>query len=148
MSTKFLQSICLTIVIVFICLVELLATGCQNNIPISNPKNRLADEYPRNCVNIHGTVSGDITANSRVFLYSTSTTLYDAVMDEIGEKTPIKSASINQSGEFNIGCIPPGEFAFVIPTNAYRGSIGSPLPYEFVCDNLSLRIAFQGGNAH
>jgi len=33
-------------------------------------------------------------------------------------------------------------------TSSYNGFVGSPLPYEFDCPNVSIKIAFQGGDIY
>ncbi len=40
-----------------------------------------------------------------------------------------------------------GKYVFVIETSSFERSVGSPLPYEFDCQNFSLEIAFQGGDS-
>jgi hypothetical protein len=34
-----------------------------------------------------------------------------------------------------------------MPTTSYNGSKGAPLPYEIDCADVSIKIAFQGGDS-
>jgi hypothetical protein len=54
---------------------------------------------------------------------------------------------VNTTKAFKFSCLNPGKYAFVIPTGSYNGSVGPPLPYEFDCVNVSLKISFQGGDS-
>lgn len=132
--------------ILCVLLTVLLFSGCQTDIPEFFYKENTYDRSKGDCVDVHGRVLGDIVPTSSVFLYSTSSTVYDTVMSEIKEPFQVASATVNETKGFNFSCLFPGEYAFVIPRSSFDGSVGSPLPYEFDCQNLSLRIAFQGGN--
>ena len=132
----------------FVLLIVLLFSGCQADMNMNEyfHKEKPSEGPQSDCVDVNGIVLGDIMQNASVFLYNTSTTAYDVVMGEIREPFQKTSALVNESKGFIFSCLLPGEYAFVIPTTSYNGSVGSPLPYEFDCRNLSLRIAFQGGN--
>jgi len=136
----------LTAKTLFVFLIVLLFSSCQTPLPEFSHKEKTYDRSQIDCIDVRGTVLGDIIPNTSVFLYNTSTTAYDVVMTEIKEPFPATSSFVNESKGFSFGCLLPGKYAFVIPTISFNGSIGSPLPYEFDCQNLSLRIAFQGGN--
>jgi hypothetical protein len=124
----------------------LLFSGCQTDVPELSCKENTYDRPQGDCVDVRGVVLGDIVPNSSVFLYSTSSTVYDTVMSEIKEPYQVASGAVNETKGFTFSCLFPGSYAFVIPRSSFDGSVGSPLPYEFDCQNLSLRIAFQGGN--
>ena len=66
-------------------------------------------------------------------------------MGTIRKGYPIGCTYVNESQGFAFDCLPKGMYAFVIPTASYNGFVGSPLPYEFDCPNVSIKIAFQGG---
>lgn len=100
------------------------------------------------CIDIKGEVLGDIVPNSSIYLYEISGTELMAALREIRTGKPIKTGTVNHTAGFRFGCVSPGKYAATIPTTSYNGSVGAPLPYEFDCDNLSLRIAFQGGDYH
>jgi len=93
-----------------------------------------------------GIVLGDITSDSKVSLYETSSLNFTIVMSEIRTAQPVSWEIVNESGGFRFNYLSHGTYAFVIPTSSYKRSVGSPLPYEFDCRNFSLRIAFQGGD--
>ena len=67
-------------------------------------------------------------------------------MDEIRSREPIGWAAVDAQKRFGFECLSPGDYAFVVPASAYNGSVGAPLPDEFRCGNLSVEVAFQGGN--
>ena len=98
------------------------------------------------CIDVRGKVFGDVVPGSNISLYETSSLEFNLTMDEIRTKKAIKWSLVNESNGFIFSCISPGNYAFVIPSSSYSSSVGSPLPYEFDCRNLSLRIAFQGGD--
>ena len=99
------------------------------------------------CIDVRGKVFGDIIPGSNISLYETSSLKFNLTMEEIRTKRAIKWSLVNESHGFMFSCISPGKYAFVIPSSSYNGSVGSPLPYEFDCRNLSLRIVFQGGDS-
>lgn len=132
--------------ILCVLLIVLLFSGCQTDMTEFSYKENTYDRPQGDCVDVNGVVLGDIVPNSSVFLYNTSATAYDVVMDEIKEPFHVISAYVNVTKGFSFSCLFPGNYAFVIPSSSFNGSVGSPLPYEFDCQNLSLRISFQGGN--
>ena len=100
------------------------------------------------CIKVHGKVLGVIISNSKVFLFKTPGLNYSIVMGTIRIGYPIACTYVNESQGFAFDCLPTGMYAFVIPTASYNGLVGSPLPYEFDCLNVSIKIAFQGGDMH
>jgi hypothetical protein len=100
------------------------------------------------CIKVHGKVLGAITPNSKVFLFQTPSLNYSIVMRTVRNGYPIGCTYVNQSQGFAFDCLPTGMYAFVVPTASYNGFVGSPLPYEFDCPNVSIKIAFQGGDMH
>ena len=98
------------------------------------------------CIEVEGTVPGDIIPGSIVSLFETSSINYSIVMNEIRTTQPVSRGTVNKSSRFSFTCLSPGKYAFVIPSSSYDGAIGFPLPYEFDCKNLSLVTAFQGGD--
>ena len=105
------------------------------------------DASHSSCIPVTGTVLGDIVPNAIVYVYETESLNYSDVMSAARRPWPISWALVNASKGFRFGCLWPGNYTFVIPTSAYNGSVGSPLPYEFDCNNLSLEIVFQGGDS-
>ena len=99
------------------------------------------------CIDVTGIVLGDIIPNATVFLYETSSLNFTIIMREIRITQPVSWGVVNESEGFMFSCLSYGTYALVIPSSSYRGAVGSPLPYEFDCENLSLRIAFQGGDS-
>jgi hypothetical protein len=100
------------------------------------------------CIKVHGKVLGAITPNSKVFLFQTHSLNYSIVMGTVRYGYPIGCSYVNESQGFTFDCLPTGMYAFVVPTASYNGFVGSPLPYEFDCPNVSIKIAFQGGDMH
>lgn len=98
------------------------------------------------CIDVDGTVLGNVIRDSNVSLYETLSLNYSIIMSEIRTNRPVKWSIVNETLGFSFRCLPTGNYAFVIPTSSYDGAVGSPLPYEFDCENLSLEIAFQGGD--
>ncbi|PKN62587.1 MAG: hypothetical protein CVU57_23335 [Deltaproteobacteria bacterium HGW-Deltaproteobacteria-15] len=90
---------------------------------------------------------GDIIPGSNVSLYRVSNTDLDVILREIRTTEPVAREVVNATQGFTFPCVYPGIYAFVIPSSSYKGSRGSPLPYKFDCRNLSLDIAFQGGDS-
>jgi hypothetical protein len=68
-------------------------------------------------------------------------------MRTIRTAQPVMQQLANESSGFEFECLSIGKYVFVIPTASYNGAVGSPLPYEFDCENVSLEIAFQGGDS-
>jgi hypothetical protein len=99
------------------------------------------------CIDVEGKVLGGIIPYSTISLHEISYFNLSDVLTTIRANQPVKREYVNTTGGFKFSCLSSGKFAFVIPTTAYNGSIGSPLPYEFDCRNFSLRIAFQGGDS-
>jgi len=98
------------------------------------------------CIDVDGVVLGNPIPGANVSLYEISSLTYSVVMSEIRTNRPAKRASLNSTRGFNFSCVDPGNYAFVIPVSSYAGVVGSPLPYEFDCETLSLDIVFQGGD--
>ena len=48
--------------------------------------------------------------------------------------------------DYDFGCLIAGNYAAMVPGHSYAGAVGFPLPVEFTFRNLSLDIAFQGGD--
>lgn len=112
-----------------------------------NQKTAPLDVSSGACIDVDGTVLGDPMPDSNVSLYEISNLNFSIVMSEIRAKPSIKWNLMNKTGGFVFTCLSTGNYAFVIPGRSYDGAVGSPLPHEFDCENLSLEIAFQGGDS-
>ena len=127
----------------------LLCTGCQQ--PLQSVCQASRSTGPAHiisaCIDVEGKVLGGIKPCSKVYLFKTSSLNYTVVMAEISNGQSVKQECVNVSKAFKFNCLYPGKYAFVIPTTLYNGSVGAPLPYEFDCANISLIIAFQGGDS-
>lgn len=132
------------ILIILYCLnhIETIVLKYQGPDPLKAPSRVLSSA----CIKVEGTVPGDIIPGSIVFLFETSSVNFSVVMNEIRTTQPVSQGTVNESSGFSFACLSPGKYAFVIPSSSYDGAIGFPLPYEFDCKNLSLVIAFQGGD--
>ena len=100
------------------------------------------------CINVHGKVLGVIAPNSKVFLFKSPGLNYSNAMGTIRKGYPIRYTYVNESQGFVFDCLPTGMYTFVIPRASYKGLVGSPLPNEFDCLDVSIKIAFQGGDTH
>jgi len=98
------------------------------------------------CIDVHGRVLGDVLPGSRVNLYRVSSTEPAVVMQQIRSRGPIDWTAVDAAKRFGFRCISPGAYAFVVPASSYNGSVGAPLPDQIECGNLSVHIAFQGGD--
>jgi hypothetical protein len=129
----------------------LFASGCLQPPPSKVYANNSTAVPAKNCsgacIEIKGTVLGDIIPGSKVSLYKVSDLNYSIVMAEIRDHQPLDNRSVNESKGFKFDCLCFGQYALVIPTSFYNGSVGPPLPYEFDCVNISLKISFQGGDS-
>ena len=128
----------------------LLHQGCfkpPQTIPFENQLTAPVNGSSSVCINVQGIVLGDITPYSIVSFYETASLNYSVVMNTIKTTRPVKQELVNQTSGFQFDCLSFGEYVFVIPTTSYSGAVGSPLPYEFDCQNISLGIAFQGGDS-
>jgi hypothetical protein len=105
-----------------------------------------APGYGSACIDIHGTVAGNIIPGAQVYLFQPSNLNPSSALAEIRTSKALSWQPVNESGAFEFRCLPPGEYVFVIPTSSYKGWIGFPLPYEFDCENFSVRIVFHGGD--
>ena len=90
---------------------------------------------------------GDILPGSEVFLHRVSNFNFSVVMFEIRNNQPAGRAYVKTSGKFNFTCFDIGNYAFAVRTNSFNRSWGAPLPFEFDCENVSLKILFQGGDS-
>ena len=127
----------------------LLCHGCLNHpetAPLEPEKHAPSIISSDTCIDVKGTVLGDIIPYSNVSLYETSSLNFSFIMSEIRTTQPVRSGTVNESDSFIFSCLSPGKYVLVIPSSCYNTSVGSPLPYEFDCENFSLRIAFQGGD--
>jgi len=127
----------------------LIFSGCSDQpeaAPLEAQKSASLNNSSSACIDIEGTVFGDVTPGSNVFLYETSSLDYKTVMTEIRTKIPSGIGTVNESERFVFACLGPGRYTFVIAASSFNNAVGSPLPYEFDCRNLSLSIEFQGGD--
>ena len=151
MTTVTLQQIHIKDALLFVIFSSLiLHQGCSKlsqTILLENRSNAPTNDSSSACIKVNGIVLGNISLNSIVSLYETSSLNYSIVMSTIRTTQPIKQELVNESGGFEFECLSLGKYVFVIPTESYNGALGSPLPYEFDCDNILLKIAFQGGDS-
>jgi hypothetical protein len=139
----------IAILLIVICML-LLFNGChqppQSNCQACRPT-APASVSDSPCIDVEGKVLGDIKPCSKVYLYQTTSLNFSIVMSEIRNGQTIMQACVNATKAFKFSYLYPGKYALVIPTTSYNGSAGAPLPYEFDCANVSIRIAFQGGDS-
>jgi len=148
-SAKHKSKFNIAILLIVICMI-LLCTGCQQpsqSVSQANWSTAPETASASACIDVEGKVSGDIKPNSLVYLFRTSSLNFSIVMAEIRHGQAIMKASVNATKSFKFSCLYPGKYAFVIPTTSYNGSVGAPLPYAFDCANVSIKIAFQGGDS-
>ena len=98
------------------------------------------------CIDVNGRVFGDVLPGSAVHLYQVSSTEPAVVMHQIRSREPIDWAAVDVQKRFRFDCLSPGAYAFMVPASSYNGSVGAPLPDQIECGNLSIEIAFQGGD--
>jgi len=98
------------------------------------------------CIDVCGSVLGDIIPGSRVNLYQVSSTEFSVVMEEIRTQRPIEWSVVDEKKRFGFMCLSQGNYAFVIPVSSYNRSVGAPLPDEPEYGSLFIDIAFQGGD--
>jgi hypothetical protein len=128
----------------------LLTHGCINSTnPVTNEKNKTASSngYTGGCIPVEGRVLGDVQPYSIVYVYETRSLQYDDVMSSARNPWAISWALVNESAGFDFPCLIPGKYVFVIEASSFGNSVGPPLPYEFSSQNISLEIAFQGGDS-
>ena len=123
---------------------EILLKNTQNYSPF-NQQDPLK-ETPDIFFSVTGRTLGNLLPNSTVFLYTVPSTNFTVVMATIENETPVRETTVNTSKAFQMECISPGDYVFVIPSSSYDCSAGFPLPYEWTRDNYTLDIAFQGGD--
>jgi hypothetical protein len=140
----------ITVILPIVISMILFCTGChQHSQSVSQACRSIAPANgpTSSCIDVEGKVLGGINPCSKVYLYKTSSLNYDVVMAEIKDNQSVMQECVNATKDFRFNCLYPGKYAFVIPTTSYNGSVGAPLPYEFDCENVSIRIAFQGGDS-
>ena len=98
------------------------------------------------CLEVYGRVLGDLKPNSKVYLFRTNSTHYEDVMAAIKMKKPLDSVILDENQRYDFGCLIAGNYAAVVSGHSYAGAVGFPLPVEYSFRNLSLDIAFQGGD--
>lgn len=151
MNMVSLQQTYIEYVLLFVIFSSLiLHQGCSKRpqtVPFENQFTAPADGSSSACIEVNGKVLGDIIPHSIVSLYKTPGLNYSTVMSTIRTTQPVMQELVNESSGFEFDCLSLGKYAFVIPTTSYDGAVGSPLPYEFDCQNISLGIAFQGGDS-
>ena len=126
-----------------------LVCGCSNTIEVQNSDKQVHPvefTFERICANVTGTVLGEPYPDTVVELHRTENVNYSTVMQAARNGTPVAKTKVNRTKSFEFSCLDYGQYATVIPAASYNYSVGSPLPYEFDCQNYSLRIAFQGGD--
>jgi hypothetical protein len=128
----------------------LLCLGCTSNNEESSPEIEESAPvgFPADaCVDVEGLVLGDVIPYSNVSLHQVPMLDFDVIMHLIKTTPPVMSSAVNESKAFIFKCLYPGKYVLFIPTSSFNHNrVGSPLPYEFDCEYISLRIAFQGGN--
>lgn len=126
-----------------------LSHGCTDSTDtLPDPKNKTAPApgSASACIPVQGRVLGDVKPYSIVYVYETRSLQYNDVMSSAKKPRAMSWALVNESGGFDFPCLIPGKYVFVIETSSFGNSVGSPLPYEFDRRNISLEIAFQGGD--
>ena len=98
------------------------------------------------CIDVYVHVLGDVIPNSTAKLFEPPSVEYDDVMNTATGNNSILTTMVSESQEFMIPCLGAGNYAIMIPISSYYRSVGYPLPVEFCNENLSIDIAFQGGN--
>ena len=123
--------------------------GCANYTCIDPypPTPAPSEDTEGACIDVYGKVFGDILPHSNVTLYRTETLSYTVVMTTVRTPKPLTLTPINETSGFVFRCLSAGNYVAVIPSSSFNQSVGSPLPYEFDCQNLSLSIAFHGGDS-
>lgn len=124
--------------------------GCSKlsqTILVENESTAPAEGSSSACIEVTGKVLGNIISHSIVYLYETPSLNYSIVMSTIRETQAVAQELVNESSGFEFDCLSVGKYVFVIPITSYNGTVGSPLPYEFDCENISLKTAFQGGDS-
>ena len=118
-------------------------TPITHNTTIKKAPSNISDSA---CIDVHVHVLGDLIPNRTAFLYAVPSTEYDDVMRTVQRNNASVTFTVNQSQGFMIPCLTAGQYAIMIPTSSYNRSVGYPLPDETCTENLSISIAFQGGN--
>ena len=137
------------IVFISIIIAISLCQGCANpsqTLPRDVKKIAPSNVYTGGCIPVEGRVLGDVQPYSVVYVYETQSLQYDDVMSSARKSWAISWALVNESAGFDFPCLIPGKYVFVIETSSFGHSVGPPLPYEFDCQDISLEIAFQGGD--
>ena len=121
---------------------------CGNERPlvITIVKNEAPRYTGKPCLEVYGRVLGDLKPNSTIYLFRTNSTHYDDVMAAIKKMEPIDIVILDENQRYDFGCLVAGKYAAVVPGHSYAGAVGFPLPVEYSLKNLSLDIAFQGGD--
>jgi hypothetical protein len=151
MSIIFCQRLSLkTTICVLILSIIIISYGCSNPSADASPKPKRSAPSggcSSACIDLKGSVLGDLLPNSTVSLHEISNVDSSIVMHEIRTGRPSQWTLVNESKEFQFHCLSYGKYAFVIPMSSYNGFVGLPLPYESDCRNFSLNVAFQGGDS-
>jgi len=130
----------LAVLVCLNCSQPLKSAVCEVQKPAPEPG------YGSACMNIHGTVDGDLIPGAQVYLFQLSSLNFSVVMSEIRTVPALSWQPVSESGSFEFHCLPAGNYAFVIPMSSYDGWVGFPVPYEFDCENFSVRLDFHGGD--
>ena len=122
--------------------------GRSESVEMSQPVIIVAptEKVSEPCLEVYGKVRGDVLPGSRVYLHQTNSTTYDQVMAAIHRQEPLEWTVVGPKNEFGFGCLPPGSYALSVPGFSYNKSVGYPLPLELMMKDLSLDVAFQGGD--
>lgn len=139
-----------TTICVLILSIIIISPGCSN--PSADASHKPKRSAPSGgcssaCIDLEGSVLGDLLPNSTVSLHEISSVDFSIVMHEIRTGRPSQWTLVNESKEFQFRCLSYGNYAFVIPMSSYNGMVGLPLPYESDCRNFSLNVVFQGGDS-
>ena len=138
----------LSLIISFLCLFHPPAKSesfaMSQPVIIAGPAEKVSEP----CLEVYGRVWGNVLPGSRVYLHQTNGTTYDQVMAAIRRQDPMDWTVVGPGNKFGFGCLPPGSYALSVPGFSYNKSVGYPLPLELMMKDLSLDVAFQGGDSN
>jgi len=143
--TTFIGLASATVLFLFMGILFYKCCSCESKFECSKTRvSALARVSCGACIDVYGSVLGDVIPGSRVNLFAVSSTEFSVVMKEIRTRKPIEWSTVDERKRFRFMCLSQGDYAFVIPASSYNRSVGAPFPYEFEYGNLVVDIAFLG----
>ncbi|MGV8080997.1 MAG: hypothetical protein AB2L22_13185 [Syntrophales bacterium] len=132
-------------ILMIVVFVMILLSGCSS--VRMNPDNPDYSSPARNCIDVSGTVLGQLKMNSSIELYRAGGLDYQSILATISEEKPDRRISVSSDQSFTLHCLPEGYYLLNIPAASYDHTVGSPIASESSQNNFRVEAILQGGSS-